>query len=167
MWFLPSYHLAGASPLPLNVGYLFLVGSNILLSMVVQQWVVILEFTEDERISFYSAICHSIQNFQFILVQSLSYVQLFVPQEVQHARLPCPSPAPGVCSNSCPLIRWCHPTISSSVALFSSCLQSFPASRSFLMSWLFARVLELQLQSFQWIFRVISFRMDWLNLLDV
>ena len=57
---------------------------------------------------------------------------------LQHARLPCPSPSPGVCSNSCPLRRWCHPTISSSVVPFSSCLQSFPASGSFLLSQLFA-----------------------------
>ena len=60
------------------------------------------------------------------------------PHGLQHARPPCPSPSPGVCSNSCPLSRWCHPTISSSVAPFSSCLQSFPASGSFPMSWLFA-----------------------------
>ena len=46
---------------------------------------------------------------------------------LQHARLLCPSPTPGVCSNLCPLSRWCHPTISSSVVPFSSCLQSFPA----------------------------------------
>ena len=52
----------------------------------------------------------------------------------QHNRLPCPSPAPGACSNSCLLSRWCHPTISSSVVPFSSCLQSFPASGSFQMS---------------------------------
>ena len=57
---------------------------------------------------------------------------------LQHARPPCPSPSPGVCSNSCPSSRWCHPTISSFVIPFSSCLQSFPASGSFLMSWLFA-----------------------------
>ena len=55
----------------------------------------------------------------------------------QHARLPCPSPSAEVCSNSCPLSPWCHPTISSSVIPFSSCLQSFPASGSFLMSLLF------------------------------
>ena len=53
-------------------------------------------------------------------------------------RLPCPSPAPGVCSNSCALSWWCHPTISSSVVPFSSCLQSFPASGSFPMSRLFS-----------------------------
>ena len=59
------------------------------------------------------------------------------PHEPQHARPPCPSPTPGVHPNSCPLSRWCHPTISSSVVLFSSCLQSFPASGSFQMSQLF------------------------------
>ena len=57
---------------------------------------------------------------------------------LQHARLPCPSPTPRACSNSCPLSWWCHPTISSSVVPFSSGLQSFPASGSFQMSQLFA-----------------------------
>ena len=56
------------------------------------------------------------------------------PHGLQHARLPCPSPILGACSNSCPLSRWCHPTISSSAVSFSSCLQSFPASGSFPMS---------------------------------
>ena len=59
------------------------------------------------------------------------------PHGLQHARLPCPFPFPRVCPSSCPLNWWCHPTISSSVALFSSCLQSFPASGSFPMSQLF------------------------------
>ena len=59
------------------------------------------------------------------------------PHGLQHARLPCASPTPRACSNSCPLSRWCHPTISSSVIPFS-CLQSFPASGSFQMSQLFA-----------------------------
>ena len=59
------------------------------------------------------------------------------PHGLQHARPPCPSPTPGACSNSCPLNQWCHPTISSSVVPFSSCLQSFPASGSFQMSQLF------------------------------
>ena len=53
------------------------------------------------------------------------------PQGLQHARLPCPSPSPGACSNSCPLSQWCHPIISSSVTPLSSCPQSFPASGSF------------------------------------
>ena len=60
------------------------------------------------------------------------------PHGPQHARPPCPSPTPGVYSNSCPSRQWCHPTISSSVVPFSSCLQSFPASGSFQMSQLFA-----------------------------
>ena len=59
------------------------------------------------------------------------------PHEPQHARPPCPSPTPGVYPNSCPLSRSCHPTISSSVVPFSSCLQSFPTSGSFQMSQLF------------------------------
>ena len=58
------------------------------------------------------------------------------PHGLQHTRLPCPSPSPRVCPSSCPLNRWCHPTISSSVALFS-CLQSFPSSGSFPMNQLF------------------------------
>ena len=57
---------------------------------------------------------------------------------LQHARLPCPSPTPRGCSKSCPLSRWCHPTISSSVIPFSSCLQSLPASGYFPMSQFFA-----------------------------
>ena len=57
---------------------------------------------------------------------------------LHHARLPCHSPTPRAYSNSCPLSQWCHPTISSSVVPFSSCPQSFPASGSFQMSWLFA-----------------------------
>ena len=60
------------------------------------------------------------------------------PHEPQHARLPCPSPTPRVYPNSCPLSRWCHPAISSSVVPFSSCPQSFLASGSFTISELFA-----------------------------
>ena len=60
------------------------------------------------------------------------------PHERQHARPPCPSPTPGVYTNSCPLSRLCHPAISSSVVPFSSCPQSLPASGSFQMSQLFA-----------------------------
>ena len=59
------------------------------------------------------------------------------PHESQHARAPCPSPTPGVHSNSCPSSRWCHPAISSSVVPFSSCPQSLPASETFPMSQLF------------------------------
>ena len=59
------------------------------------------------------------------------------PHELQHARPPCPSPTPGVCSNSCPSSRWCHTIISSSVVPFSSCPQSLPVSGSFPMSQIF------------------------------
>ena len=60
------------------------------------------------------------------------------PHGLQHTRLPCPSPTPGACSNSCLSNWWYHPTISSSVIPFSTCPKSFPASGSFLMRWLFA-----------------------------
>ena len=70
---------------------------------------------------FASRICYS-------SVQSLSRVVSLQPHESQHARPPCPSPTPGVYPNSCPLSRWCHPAISSSVIPFSSCPQSLPAS---------------------------------------
>ena len=75
---------------------------------------------------------HSAQFSRSVLSDSLR------PHGLQHARPPCPSPTPGVYSNSCPLSQWCHPTISSSVVSFSSCLQSFPASGSFQMSQFFA-----------------------------
>ena len=62
----------------------------------------------------------------------------FQPHGLQHTSLPCLSPTPGACSNSCPLSRWCHATISSSIMSFFSFLQSFPASGSFPMSQFFA-----------------------------
>ena len=78
--------------------------------------------------------------FIFVVVQLINCVRLsdsLQPQELQHAKLLCLSLLPpGACSNSCPLSRWCHPTISSSVVPFF-CLQSFPASGSFPMSWFF------------------------------
>ena len=105
------------------------------------------------------------------LVRLLSRIWLFatpglgLQRGLLHARLPCLSLSPGACSNSCPLSKWCHPIILSSVVPFSSCLQSFPASGSFPISssHQVAQVLELQLQhqSFQWIFRV-DFFYDWL-----
>ena len=75
---------------------------------------------------------------QFSSVQSLSHVQLFANPWITDARPPCPSPTPGVHSDSCPSSRWCHPAISSSVIPFSSCPQSLPASGSFPISQLFA-----------------------------
>ena len=93
------------------------------------------------------------------------------PHGLQHTRLPCPSP-PSRAWNSCALSRWCHPTISSSVIPFSSCLQSFPASRSFSMSQLFIRWPKYWSFSFSIspsneYSGLISFRMDWLDLLAV
>ena len=95
------------------------------------------------------------------------------PHEPQHTRPPCPSPTPGVHSDSRPSSRWCHPAISSSVIPFSSCPQSLPASESFPMSQLFAWGGQRY-----WTFSfsiipskehpgLISFRMDWLDLLAV
>ena len=81
--------------------------------------------------SFLSAYCVSVQFSPSVVSDSLRRHGL------QHARLPCPSPAPRTWSNSCPSSQWCHPTISSSVVPFSSCLQSFPASGSFPRSQIF------------------------------
>ena len=80
-----------------------------------------------------------IHNGTFSSVQfSCSVMSDFLrPHGLQYTRPPCPPPTSGVYPNSCPLSRWCHPTISSSVVPFSSCLQSFPASGSFQMSQLF------------------------------
>ena len=89
------------------------------------------------------------------VVQLLSKVDCLQPHGL-HARPPSPSLSPRVCPNSCPLSRWCHPTISSSVIPFF-CPQSFPTSGCFIMCQLLhqvAKVLELQYQSFQWTFRV-------------
>ena len=81
----------------------------------------------------FSAICpYSVQFSHSVVLDSLQ------PHESQHSRPPCPSPTPGVHSNSSPSILWCHPAISSSVVPFSSFLQSLPASESFPMSQLFA-----------------------------
>ena len=96
------------------------------------------------------------------------------PHESQHTRPPCPSPTPGVHSDSCPSSWWCHPAISSSVVPFSSCPQSLPASESFPMSQFFAwggqSTGDSALASFlpkNTSKGLISFRMDWLDLLAV
>ena len=107
----------------------------------------------------YWSFCWSISSVQFscsIMSNSLQ------SHGLQHARLPCPSPTSGACSNLCPSSWWCHPTISFSVVPFSSCLQSFPASGSFPISQLFASgdpmywSFSFITQSFQWIFRTDS-----------
>ena len=86
------------------------------------------------------------------------------PHRLQHAGLPCPPLSPGVCSNSCPLNRWCSLTISSSVAPFSICLNLF--DHQGLFQWVSSshqvtKLLELQHQSLQWIIRI-DFLQDWL-----
>ena len=105
-------------------------------------------------------------------VQSHSPVS-FWPHGLQHSRLPCPSPTPGVCSNSVcsKSSRWHHPTISSSVVSFSTCLQSFPPSGSFPMSHFFTSggqgigIVSFSIISpFNEYSGLISFRMDWLDL---
>ena len=95
------------------------------------------------------------------------------PHGPQHTRFPCPSPTPGAYSNSCPLSQWCHPTTSSSVIPFSSCLQSFPASGSFPVTQFFesgsqsigvsasASVLPMNIQNW------FTLGLDWLDLLAV
>ena len=90
------------------------------------------------------------------------------PHGLQHTRLPCPSPALGVCSNSCPLSKWCHPTISSSFVPFFSCLWSFPASGVFFNEsplcirwpkyWSFSISPSKEYSGY------ISFRIDWFDL---
>ena len=97
------------------------------------------------------------------------------PYGLQHSRLPCPIPSPRVCPSSCPLNQWSYPTMSSSVTLFSFCLQSFPASRSFPVSQLFAWGGQsigdsASASVLQWVFMVAflySGLIDWFDLLTV
>ena len=114
-----------------------------------------------------------------LIISSVQFSHLVVsdslwPPGLQHSMPPCPSPTTQVYSDSCPLSWWCHPTISSSVVPFSSCPQSFPESGYFQMSQLFASggqsigvsaltsVLPMNTHP-----GLISFRMDWLDLLAV
>ena len=95
------------------------------------------------------------------------------PHGLQHSRLPCPSSTPEAYSNSCPSSRWCHTTISSSVIPFSYCLQSFPASGSFQMSRIFAsggQSIGVSASASDPPIEysgLISFRIDWLDLLAI
>ena len=111
---------------------------------------------------------HSVQFSRSVVSNSLQ------SHEPQHSGPPCPSPTPGVHPNPCPLSRWCHPTISSSVIPFSSCLQSFPASGSFPMSQLFTSGSQsIRVSASTSVLPspehpgLISSRMDWLDLLAV
>ena len=113
----------------------------------------------------------------YLIISSVQFSRSVVsdslrPHESQHTRPPCPSPTPGVHSDSRPSSQWCHPAISSSVVPFSSCPQSFPASGSFPVSQLFAWdgqstdwSLSFKIIPSKEIPGLISFRMDWLDLL--
>ena len=93
------------------------------------------------------------------------------PHELQHARLPCPSPSPWICSNSCPLSQWCHPIISSSIAPLLLLPSVFPSIRAF-SSESVLRIMwpkcwaSNSASSFQWLLGLISFRVDWFDLLE-
>ena len=95
------------------------------------------------------------------------------PHRLQHARPPCPSPTPKVYPNSCPLSRWCHPTISSSVIPFPSSLQSFPASGSFSMSQFFTSggqsiwSFSFSISPSSEYLGLLSLRIHWFDLLSV
>ena len=113
----------------------------------------------------------------YIGVQFSSVAQLCPtlcdPHGLQHTRLPCPSPTPGAYSNSSPLSWWCHPTISSSGVPFSSLLQSFPSIRVFSnesalrIRWLKYWSFSFSISPSSEYSGLISFRMDWLDLLEV
>ena len=126
---------------------------------------------KDEKIS----LATQSSNFPLLFKNSVQFSRSVVsdsllPHEPQHARCPCPSPTPRVHPNPCPLSRWCHPIISSPVLPFSSCPQSFPASGSFTTSQLFASGGQNPGFSFNISPSnegLISFRMDWLDLLAV
>ena len=124
------------------------------------------------------SIENSLQNLKnlFSLVQfsrSVMSPRTLQPHGLQHARPPCPSPTPEVYSSSCPLSQWCHPTISSSVGPFSSCLQSFRASVSFQnesvihIRWPKYSNFSFSISPSNEHSGLISFRMDWLDLLAV
>ena len=113
------------------------------------------------------ALLSSVQFSRSIMADSLH------PCDLQHARIPYPSPTPGVHPNPCPLSRWCHPTITSSVVPFSSCPQSFPASGSFPVSQLLASdgqsigIFSFNISPSNEHPGLISFRMGLLDLLAV
>ena len=105
-------------------------------------------------------------------IPSLSRVRFFATPWME-ARLPCPSLSPKVCSHSCQLSQWCHSTISSSVVPFSSCLQSFPASGSFLVKsalrigWPKYWTFSFSISPSNEYSGLISFKIDWFDLLAV
>ena len=126
--------------------------------------------TKEENYTLYwGSKCHYVQSVQFSRSVMSSSLR---PHESQHARPPCPSPSPGVHSDSCPSSQWCHPAISSSAIPFSSCPQSLPASvfsneSTLRMKWPKYWSFSLSIIPSKEIPGLISFRMDWLDLLAV
>ena len=122
----------------------------------------LLSFPSTHSYSFLPHVLHQISQMPvmtwLLYLLSCSGLSDLQPHGLQHARLPCLSPSPGACSDSCPLSQWCHPTILSSVVPFSSCLLSFPSEffQWVSSSYQVAKIIELQIQhqSFQCIFRV-------------
>ena len=119
---------------------------------------------------YYWSNCNVLLNYHWYQFSSVVSDSL-PPHGLQHTRLPCPSPTPGVHPDSRPSSQWCHPAISSSVVPFSSSLQSFPASGAFPMSqfftsgsWSSLSVSSSPSNEYSGLF---SFRMDWLDLLAV
>ena len=111
--------------------------SQVLCSIVIFIFMNGVGLLEGARIEYFLSLTWKVQ-FSSVQFSHSVVSDSLQPQGLQHARLSCPSPTPGACSNSCPLSRWCHPTISSSVVPFSSCPQSFPSSGSFQMTQPFA-----------------------------
>ena len=110
---------------------------------------------------------HILRNFISVEFSRSVVSDSLQPHKSQHARPPCPSPTPGVYSNSCPTSRWCHPAISSSVIPFSSCPQSLPATRSFPMKWPKYWTFSFSISPYNEHPGLIFVRMDWLDLLAV
>ena len=127
----------------------------------------ILVFLHKAQVLESSVECSSVQFSFSVMSYSLQ------PHGLQHVRFPCPSPTPRAYSDSCPLSRWCHPIISSSVFPFSSCLQSFPASGFFPMSQFFASggqkywSFSFSISPSNEYSGLISCRVDWFDLLAV
>ena len=125
---------------------------------------------KEKHISYTNAYMWNLEKWYSVQFSPSVVSNSLTPHGPQHARLLCPSPTPRAYSNSCPLSRWCYLTISSSVSPSSSCPQSFPGSGSFSMSQLFSSggqsIGVSNFQSFQYS-GLISFRIDWLDLLVV
>ena len=131
-------------------------------------WTWLSNWTHTQLLIYLSQLSFSSVQFSYSVMSDSSQ-----PHGLQHTRLPCPSPTPVACSNSCPLSWWCHPTIWSSAILFSSSLQSFPASGSYPITPFFISGGQSN-ESFSFSVSpsneysgLISFRMNWLYLLAV